>query len=148
LVNDPNNLSPSEQARYDREQAMTWEERNRSYQLSVLGKMRRAGSGRSDGEFLSGHRRQADKRYPALRAIASTLQIFATLAIVAGILTVIIATIASGVIGFFMSVIVGGLFFGLLWIGLKSYSELIYVQIDIEANTRQTAEEIQKLTEK
>ena len=47
--------------------------------------------------------------------------------------------------GCFVSVAVGGIFFGLLWIGLKSYSELIYVQIDIEANTRACAETLKDL---
>lgn len=129
LVTDPDNLSPSEQVRFNRESNMGWEERSLDYRLSILNQVMAESRDGKESKVV-------EKRYPALRAIAGTLQLFASLVIVAGILIVIIATIAAGIIGLFISAIMGSIFFGLLWAGLKSYSELIYVQIDIEQNTR------------
>ncbi len=94
-----------------------------------------------------------DKRYSFLAFAAKVLRVVAWVILVGGILISIIASVtfgaslaervgaASAILGVFLA-ITGIIFFFLAWVFLLATRELLYLLMDVEENTRNTAERI------
>jgi hypothetical protein len=81
-----------------------------------------------------------NKRYPALRTIATILTIFAWIVGIVAIISTIILGSDMGLLFAVLALISGGLIF----VGLFAIAESINVNIDIEENTRKMAKNICK----
>jgi len=96
------------------------------------------------------------KRYGVLRTVSGILNILAWVSLVVGILGGLLGgifgmgsmfrnNVGAGVFGV-LAGIVGGVILGVVWFVIFKYSaELIHLGIDIEENTRHTAELLEKM---
>jgi hypothetical protein len=141
MVRDPEHLTEEEKVTLEFEQEIPWEERGKNYldACKILGQ--RAGgdialaktSSRAVGSS------KMPERYPALRTIAAVYKTIAALVVVLIVLLVLFF-LRAGFVAFIGSAVVGGIIAYIFWVMITSFAELILVQIDIEANTRRTAE--------
>lgn len=81
-----------------------------------------------------------ERRYGVLRTISSFLSVLAWIFLVGSVLGGIGAAIAIGGGEGFLMVLGGILSGGLMFAMFKAYAELLHLAIDIEENTRRTAE--------
>jgi len=95
----------------------------------------------------SGPSMVVEQRYKTLRIISTFLTvlawIFLVLGVVGGIISAIIGSDYYGGLGF-LTVLGGILGGGLSFAMFKAYAELLHLAIDIEENTRRTAELLQR----
>ena len=97
------------------------------------------------------------KRYSALRTVSTIFSVLAWIGLIGGILTGIFGGIAMsagfdsgfsngmGVFGIILGILVGAIMGLLSFLMFKVYAELINVAIDVEENTRKTAEALAAL---
>ncbi len=89
-----------------------------------------------------------ERKYRFLPFAAKVLKIVGWIVLVVGIIGSILSSVVFGVTvggveGFFLAV-VGVIFSFLAWVFLLAASELFYLFMDVEENTRITAERIKK----
>jgi hypothetical protein len=84
------------------------------------------------------------QKYPFLRYATLVLRILGWIVLVAGVIgAIVFGVMTSGVTGAFYAI--GGVIFSFLaWLFLLATREFIYILINIEDNTRNTAERITK----
>jgi len=84
------------------------------------------------------------ERYSFLRFAASVLRIVGWIVLVTGVIgSIILGITTGGFEGVFMAI--GGVIFAFLsWVFLLATKELFYLFMDVEQNTRNTAERVTK----
>ncbi len=84
------------------------------------------------------------EKYSFLRFAASVLRVVAWIVLIGGVIgSIVFGIITGGVYGVFMAV--GGVIFSFLyWVFLLATKELFYLFMDVEQNTRNTAERVTK----
>lgn len=84
------------------------------------------------------------EKYPFLRFAASVLRVVAWIVLIGGVIgSIILGIVTGGIYGAFMAV--GGVIFSFLyWVFLLATKELFYLFMDVEQNTRNTAERVTK----
>jgi hypothetical protein len=84
------------------------------------------------------------ERYSFLRFAASVLRVVAWIVLVLGAIgSIILGIVTGGFTGAFMA-IAGVIFSFLSWVFLLATKELFYLFMDVEQNTRNTAERVTK----
>jgi hypothetical protein len=87
------------------------------------------------------------EKYPFLRFAASVLRVVGWIVLVLGVISsIVFGVVTGGVYGFFVAV-AGVIFSFLAWVLLLATRELFYLLMNVEENTRNTAERI-TITEK
>jgi len=82
------------------------------------------------------------QKYPFLRFATSVLRIVGWIVLIAGVIgSIVYGVMTGGVVGAFMTV-AGIIFSFLTWLFLLATRELFYLLIQVEENTRNTAERI------
>ncbi len=80
------------------------------------------------------------RRYRALRFAAAVHQVFGAIVAVAGVMTIVFGLISLHAAGakavYFLAMAIAGFLWGMF---IFAFGELIYLLINIEANTRQAA---------
>jgi uncharacterized membrane protein len=96
------------------------------------------------------------KKYSFLFFAAKVLRVVAWIVLVVGVIasiifgistassaTALVSGIAGGIAGFFVAVL-GSIFSFLAWVFLLATREILYLLMDVEENTRNTAERVAK----
>lgn len=96
------------------------------------------------GNFSANAPVMIERRYGVLRAISTLFNVLAWIFLVISVLGGVGAAIAYGGGEGFLMVLGGILSGGLMFVMFKSYAELLHLAIDIEENTRRTAESFKR----
>lgn len=94
----------------------------------------------NQGNYAASAPVMIERRYGVLRAISTFLNVLAWIFLVLSVLGGVGVAIANGGGEGFLMVLAGILSGGLMFAMFKAYAELLHLAIDIEENTRRTAE--------